>query len=96
MARLNEANVVLRQGDHRALPEGPRRRRFRCCTSPSSKTATSPTRRSSTSASSSGPPSAEVLGTATFYEMFKFEPVGKYLDQHLQHDVVRAARAPTS
>jgi NADH-quinone oxidoreductase subunit E len=22
---------------------------------------------------------AEVLGTATFYEMFKFEPVGKYL-----------------
>ena len=23
--------------------------------------------------------SAEVLGTATFYEMFKFEPVGKYL-----------------
>jgi NADH-quinone oxidoreductase subunit E len=23
--------------------------------------------------------SAEILGTATFYEMFKFEPVGKYL-----------------
>ena len=22
---------------------------------------------------------AEVMGTATFYEMFKFEPVGKYL-----------------
>jgi NADH-quinone oxidoreductase subunit E len=26
-----------------------------------------------------GATSAEVLGTATFYEMFKFEPVGKYL-----------------
>jgi len=26
-----------------------------------------------------GASSAEVLGTATFYEMFKFEPVGKYL-----------------
>ena len=26
-----------------------------------------------------GTTSAEVLGTATFYEMFKFEPVGKYL-----------------
>jgi NADH-quinone oxidoreductase subunit E len=26
-----------------------------------------------------GSTSAEVLGTATFYEMFKFEPVGKYL-----------------
>ena len=26
-----------------------------------------------------GVTSAEVLGTATFYEMFKFEPVGKYL-----------------
>ena len=35
---------------------------------------------------------AEVYGTATFYEMFKFEPVGKYLDQHLRDDVVRAAR----
>ena len=39
---------------------------------------------------------AEVYGTASFYEMFKFEPIGKYLDQHLRHDVVRAARAPTS
>jgi NADH-quinone oxidoreductase subunit E len=26
-----------------------------------------------------GATSAEILGTATFYEMFKFEPVGKYL-----------------
>ncbi|HAP75243.1 MAG TPA: NAD(P)H-dependent oxidoreductase subunit E [Acidimicrobiaceae bacterium] len=26
-----------------------------------------------------GASSAEVMGTATFYEMFKFEPVGKYL-----------------
>ena len=26
-----------------------------------------------------GATSAEVMGTATFYEMFKFEPVGKYL-----------------
>lgn len=26
-----------------------------------------------------GATAAEVLGTATFYEMFKFEPVGKYL-----------------
>jgi NADH-quinone oxidoreductase subunit E len=26
-----------------------------------------------------GASSAEVLGTATFYEMFKFQPVGKYL-----------------
>ena len=26
-----------------------------------------------------GATSAEVLGTATFYEMFKFEPVGKYV-----------------
>jgi NADH-quinone oxidoreductase subunit E len=26
-----------------------------------------------------GASSAEVLGTATFYEMFKFEPVGKYV-----------------
>ena len=26
-----------------------------------------------------GASAAEVLGTATFYEMFKFEPVGKYL-----------------
>ena len=26
-----------------------------------------------------GASSAEILGTATFYEMFKFEPVGKYL-----------------
>ena len=26
-----------------------------------------------------GATSAEVLGTATFYEMFKFEPVGRYL-----------------
>ena len=38
-----------------------------------------------------GATSAEVLGTATFYEMFKFEPVGKYLDQHLRHDVAAAA-----
>ncbi|HAG67491.1 MAG TPA: NAD(P)H-dependent oxidoreductase subunit E, partial [Acidimicrobium sp.] len=26
-----------------------------------------------------GVTSAEVYGTATFYEMFRFEPVGKYL-----------------
>ncbi|HRB04445.1 MAG TPA: NAD(P)H-dependent oxidoreductase subunit E, partial [Ilumatobacteraceae bacterium] len=26
-----------------------------------------------------GATSAQILGTATFYEMFKFEPVGKYL-----------------
>ena len=26
-----------------------------------------------------GASAAEILGTATFYEMFKFEPVGKYL-----------------
>ena len=26
-----------------------------------------------------GATSAEVYGTATFYEMFKFEPVGRYL-----------------
>ena len=28
---------------------------------------------------------AEVYGTATFYEMFKFEPVGRYLREHLRH-----------
>ncbi len=33
---------------------------------------------------------AEVYGTASFYEMFRFEPTGKYLHQHLRHPVVPA------
>ena len=48
-------------------------------TSRRSRTATSPTTRWSTSPSCSGSPPAEVLGTASFYEMFKREPVGKYV-----------------
>ena len=35
---------------------------------------------------------AEVYGTASFYEMFKFEPVGKYLINICGDDVVRPAR----
>ena len=36
-----------------------------------------------------GATSAEILGTATFYEMFKFEPVGKYLINICSTHVVR-------
>jgi hypothetical protein len=57
---------------------GPSRPPSRCCTSPRSRTATSPTTPWSTSPNSSGHP-AEVLGTCSFYEMFKRHEVGKYL-----------------
>ena len=33
---------------------------------------------------------AEVKGTAGFYEMFRFEPVGTYIDQHLYQHLVPA------
>ena len=35
---------------------------------------------------------AEVYGTASFYEMFKFEPVGKLLHQHLHQHLLPAPR----
>jgi NADH-quinone oxidoreductase subunit E len=62
-----------------ALYPGRVRRCCPCCTSPKNKTATSVKRASTRSRNLTGTTSADVRGTAAFYDMFHLEPVGKYV-----------------
>ncbi|MEY2444275.1 MAG: NADH-quinone oxidoreductase subunit [Ilumatobacteraceae bacterium] len=78
MARLNEANVVVAKEIIGRYP------RARSATIPLLHLAQQQDGYVSNDAIKHigelvGATSAEILGTATFYEMFKFEPVGKYL-----------------
>ena len=61
------------------LPACRGRRSSRCCTSRRSRTASSPTTRWSTSPSCSASRRPRCSAPRSFYEMFKREPVGKYL-----------------
>ena len=80
MARLSRADERrARARDHRPLPACRSRRSSRCCTSPRSRTAASPTTPWSTSPSWSASPRPRCSARARFYEMFKREPVGRYL-----------------
>ncbi len=78
MARLNEANVVYAREIIGRYPKA------RSATSPLLHLAQQQDGYVTNEAMKHigelvGATSAEILGTATFYEMFKFEPVGKYL-----------------
>ena len=82
-----------RRRDHRAATRGPQSALDpAAATWPRSRTATSPTTPWSTSPSCVGVTPAEVLGTASFYEMFKLEPVGQYLRQRLHQHLLPAHR----
>ena len=78
-AASTDENVALGPRDHRAATRSRSRRSSRCSTSPRSRTAGVTDDAMEHIAELLDLTPAEVLGTASFYEMFKREPVGQYL-----------------
>ena len=79
MARLERSNVRRRQARSSAACRGSKMRRLHPAAAPRPRAGRLVTDEAMAHiAELLGVTSAEVLGTATFYEMFKFEPVGKY------------------